>query len=455
VTLRRLVRAALALTVAGVAVAGDAAAMPSPVQAHAVRVASVPGAGVGLERSPASVTITFSEEPDPLLSRIEVLDASGRQFQKGPARTVRGRPRLLVVALAPLPAGVYTVAWTTVSAVDGHVAAGAFTFGVGVPAAAVGATGPRPPPTSLETPAPSPAAVAGRWLLYAGLMLLLGTAFVGTAVLPAPHRSSLLLLPAGWTGAMVGTAVVIAAQASDAGIDPGELLHTALARGALERIATVALSGVLVLAALRTHGSRRRVAVALAGVGAAVAMLADVAGGHAATGSLVAASSALQWVHIMAAGAWLGGLAALLPVLRGEPRQVRTAAVHRFSTGAAIALAALATTGTIRAAAELGTWNRVTSTPYGWLVVVKAALLGVLAGLGAVNRFRNVPRAACTMRGLRRVGCVEVGVAATALLAAATLVNVAPPAPTPATASDPRPPGLVERASPTSTSHPG
>jgi copper transport protein len=442
---RRLALATLALTVAGGAILGGAAAMPSPVLAHALRESSVPGVGASLRRPPASVTITFTEEPDPLLSRIEVLDASGRQFQTGPARTVGGNPRRLVVDLAPLPPGVYTVAWTTVSAIDGHVAEGAFAFGVGVPAAAVRATGARPPPSHRETPAPSPTAVIGRWLLYAGLMLLLGVAFVSSAVLVTPPRSSLLLLPAAWAGAVAGTAAVIAAQASDAGIGPGELLRTALARGAMERVATVTLSGALVLVALRTHGSRQRTAVALVGAGAAGAMLADVAAGHAAAGRLVAASSALQWVHIMAAGIWLGGLAALLPALRGEPGGVRMAAVRRFSASAAIALAALATTGTIRAAAEIGAWSRVTNTAYGRLVVLKVALLGVLVGLGAVNRLRNLPRAACTARGLRRVGSAEVGVGIAALLATATLVNVAPPAPTTVTDPSSAASTLVER----------
>jgi copper transport protein len=434
VTVRRLILAALAPTIAGAVLAA-----PSQVEAHAVRVSSVPGADAALPRPPGSVTITFDEEPDPLLSRIEVLDASGRQFQTGTTRTVPGDPHRLAVALGQLPPGVYTVAWTTLSAVDGHVAEGTFAFGVGVPPATVRALGPRPPPTAPGPgPGPSPAAVAARWCLYTGLVLVLGAAVVASAmVVGPPPRSSLAFLPAAWTAAALGTALTIGVQAREAGIPPAEILHTAMARSAVDRVATIALSGALVLAALLTRGSRQRLAVAAAGAGAAAAMLADVAASHAAAGALVAANTALQWVHIMAAGVWLGGLPPLLVALRGELGGVGTEAVRRFSALAAIALAALAVTGTIRAAVEIGAWERVTGTGYGRLVTVKAGLLAVLLCLGALNRFGTVPGGVRSLRGLRRVGSVEVAVATAALLAAASLVNLAPPAPAAVTAAQP------------------
>ena len=169
-------------------------------------------------------------------------------------------------------------------------------------------------------------------------------------------------------------------------------------------------------------------AVGVVGVGGAGAMLADVLNSHAAAGSQVAVNSALQWVHIAAGALWLGGLFALLLGIRGLTGEARGRAVRRFSTLAGVALLAVAVTGTVRAVIEIGAWDRVFSTTFGVLVVVKVLLLLLLAGLGAVNRFVNVPRASQVVRGLRRVGGGEVLVALSALVVAGALVNEEPPA---------------------------
>ena len=71
--------------------------------------------------------------------------------------------------------------------------------------------------------------------------------------------------------------------------------------------------------------------------------------------------------------------------------------------------------------------RRPADNGFGHLVIAKTGLLGVLAALGAVNHFRNVPAAGRTLGGLRRVGSVELLVGATVLLLSASLVNLAPP----------------------------
>ncbi|MGH7749558.1 MAG: CopD family protein, partial [Candidatus Dormibacteria bacterium] len=166
----------------------------------------------------------------------------------------------------------------------------------------------------------------------------------------------------------------------------------------------------------------------MVGAGGAGAMLADVLNSHAAAGSQVAVNAALQWLHIAAGALWLGGLFALLLGIRGLEGEVRGRVVRRFSALAGVALLAVAASGTVRAVIEIGAWDRVWGTAFGKLVIVKVALLLLLAGLGGVNRFVNVPMASRAVRGLRRVGSVEVLVAVSALVVAAALVNEEPPA---------------------------
>jgi copper transport protein len=430
-------RLTLGLVALLVTLGGGAAAPPLHASAHALRQSSVPDSGADLPQAPPDVTITFGEEPDARLSSIEVLSTGGQAYQQGPTQAVPGNPLQLRVALKPLPTGVYTVSWRTFSHVDGHVAGGAFNFGV------------RRDPTSVSIPAslagppgPSAADIAGRALLFLGLVMLVGGAGVATMVLPRPAPAVVLTLPAAWALAVAGTVAVVASQARNAGAGVGDVLSTSIGRTLLERSLPLAITGAALLLCFRGGDTRRRTAVAVAGAGGALAMLADVLNSHAAAGSAVAVNSAMQWVHIAAGALWVGGLLALLLGIRGLTGEARGRAVRRFSTLAGVALVAVAATGTVRAVIEIGAWDRLWGTTFGVLVLVKVGLLLLLAGLGSVNRFRNVPVASRAVRGLRRVASVEVMVAVAALLVAAALVNEAPPASEVARAAE-APPALV------------
>ncbi len=163
--------------------------------------------------------------------------------------------------------------------------------------------------------------------------------------------------------------------------------------------------------------------------------MAHVAAGHAAAGRWPTITTVgAQFVHFAAVGVWLGGLAALLIGARGAPSNAKTAAVRRFSTMAAAALFVVAATGIVRAINELSSWNDLGSTPYGRLLAAKAALLVIIASLGALNRWLIVPVVAISLRGLRRTAGGELAVATCALAATAVLGTLAPPAASPRTA---------------------
>jgi len=82
----------------------------------------------------------------------------------------------------------------------------------------------------------------------------------------------------------------------------------------------------------------------------------------------------------------------------------------------------------VRAAFELHGPGELLSTDYGRLVLAKTALFAVLALLGAINHFRNVPAGEGRMGALRRVGSIEILVGTTVIVLAATLVTTPPPA---------------------------
>ncbi len=408
--------AALVVAIGGFLATGE------PAFGHALPQSSDPGRGADLTSSPTAVTIVFGERPDPKLSTIRVLDTSGASVTSGPTSAVATDPLTLTVPVRTLGSGVYTVAWRTVSAVDGHLATGTFAFGVGVsPPASASSAGSSP---TVASNGPSPASIVGRWLLYLGLIPLAGAAFFALASGTASRPLTRVVLPAAWAAAAVGTASVLAVEISDAGVGLGDLAGTSLGTAVIVRLVPLLVAAPGVLWVRRRPGRIGAGVVLIGGVGE---MLADVAFSHAAAGGAAAFDMVVQAAHVLAVGLWLGGLVGLLVALRGEPGPETARVARRYAWFATAGIAVVAVSGLIRAASEVGTVDALVSTDFGRLVIAKTALLALLALLGAVNHFRNVPAAGRALRSLRRVGSVELLVGATVLLLSASLVNLAPP----------------------------
>src|SRR6266851_1815598 len=147
--------------------------------AHALVASSDPAAGATLASAPSQIVLTFTEQPDLKRSLIQVLDTSGKKLAGGAPEGVAGQPSTVVriPVTATLPKGVYTVSWKSISTVDGHLATGAFAFGVGQ------APQPGSAKTTVKTPGPSEVAVVARWFSLYGLIGLLGLSFTELVVL--------------------------------------------------------------------------------------------------------------------------------------------------------------------------------------------------------------------------------------------------------------------------------
>lgn len=415
--MRRFVTAIL-LALFGVMSVGIAA------DAHALVSSSTPADGANLERAPTQVSITFTEWPDPRLSVIHVLDVGGRRLELGGVRPVPGDRSTLTVALPSLPNGVYTVTWTTVSAVDGHVAGGYFAFGVGASPSSSALPGGSAAPS---TPPPAPLGVAGRWLYYVGLALLLGGTWISLFAFRMPSQRLTAMAGAGVGVAVIGLALAAEAERHAAAASWQDFISSSLGRNLVEQLVPVVLAGVALLLAWRWGPKIERGALGAAGALALVAILTHVMTSHASASHVAWLMLPAQWAHLTAFCVWIGGLSALLIGVRGLSRDVAGRAVRRFSFVAGFALVAVGVTGALRAIDEVGALSRLWSTVFGGLVLVKVALFVLLAGLGAINRFRNVPRAEWTLTGLRRVGRFEIAAAAVVIGVAAALTALPPP----------------------------
>jgi copper transport protein len=406
--------------------------------AHALLVSSSPAAGSTVQTSPPTVTLTFTEPPDPGISTVHVLNASGTPVDTRGSEAVPSRPFELEVPLSPLPDGTYTVTWRVLSKADGHISAGAFAFGVG--------TAPTAPVTSgavsPETPPPSPLSVIGKWMLYVGLALLLGAAGIGLVVsrdLPT-IRGFRALMASAWILSAVGLSLAIVAEYRTVGTAFDRFLDSTVGHQLQAQAIALLVVGIAVAIVDLRRSWPALPALVLA---VAAALLVHVMGGHAnAPTGWRWLNLAIQWGHVLAVGVWIGGLAWLLLLLPATRPDGRRRVATRFSTTATVALAVVAVTGFLRAVdlvGGFGAWRRLWGTSFGVALVVKVALFLALVALGARNRFVNVPRLSdgrSTDGPLRRVVGAELVIAVGVFGATAVLTGL-PPAKTAAQAAKP------------------
>ena len=125
----------------------------------------------------------------------------------------------------------------------------------------------------------------------------------------------------------------------------------------------------------------------------AAVLLAGLAGlGHTQQGEGTAGviHTGADALHLLAAGAWIGGLLALMHTLvhtGGDEEQI----LARFSGMGYVAVAVLLATGSVNGWYLVGTLDALVGTPYGQLLLVKLWLFAGMLSLAVANRFWLVP----------------------------------------------------------------
>jgi copper resistance protein D len=98
-----------------------------------------------------------------------------------------------------------------------------------------------------------------------------------------------------------------------------------------------------------------------------------------------------EGLHLLAGGAWLGGLLPLLILVRDAPPKPAAETLKRFSKLATFCVIAIAGTACLQGWVLGGGVAGLIGTAYGWVLFLKAALFAALLGLAAINRFRLTP----------------------------------------------------------------
>lgn len=203
---------------------------------------------------------------------------------------------------------------------------------------------------------------------------------------------------------------------------PVVLFETVFGHALLLRV--VLLAAALVLFG---RGCRPLRSVGAAGL-AGVACIAQAGMGHPAAAATLILPAAVM-AHLLAAGAWLGGLAPLWLTVRRLPRAAAECAARRFSAIGMASVSVLAATAIVQGWYLLGGVAGILDTPYGELAQTKVLLFAALIGLAAVNwRIFTPNLARDPMAGghLRRSIAAETGLGMIVVLAASSMATLPP-----------------------------
>jgi putative copper export protein/mono/diheme cytochrome c family protein len=170
-------------------------------------------------------------------------------------------------------------------------------------------------------------------------------------------------------------------------------------------------------------------AIVLAGAAVAVQPLIGHAG--AIGGSLGMGLVASEALHLIAAGAWLGGLLPLFIAIRILPVEAAAAACRSFTPIGLSAVVLLAGTAMVQIAQFIGGLPGLFGTAYGHIALVKVGLLLLLLLLATLNRFVLTERVAgadsvAARRHMRRSIAAETALGALVVMTAAFLAQSTP-----------------------------
>ena len=264
------------------------------------------------------------------------------------------------------------------------------------------------------------ALVVARLLHYAAVTTLAGVAFFPLYAYAAAEpkqlfsRRQAVLLSAAVAALVSGLLWFACSVANMSGtwasIADQEVLWTVLNETTFgsvwmaRMLLAVVVLGVTAVPLFRTARAGRDLVMAVL----AAMFLASLAGtGHAQieegwNGLVHVGSDA---AHLLAAGAWLGGLLPLSFILLDFSRSDSKPIVDvdrillRFSSMGYFAVATLIASGLVNCCFLVGSVSSLLTTPYGQILLGKIALFAAMLALAAANRFWLVPRMIDTRAG--------------------------------------------------------
>ncbi len=380
----------------------------SSVSAHAFLKQSTPDEDTVVPQAPPELLMSFTEHIEPQFSSAQLYDSNGNLVQTGASHVGSDTTVLILPLSTQLPDGTYTVQWKNVSADDGHPNSGYFAFTVGSQANVVI---PSPPTVQTTTFFDRVISVSGRWLAILGLAAAIGSfatwlLAIAPAILPLPDdrraqisRRLRQLALVGIAISLLGSLILLASQSLSGSNSVGP--HAVWNVLSATRFGWYWLARMLLLVLLggafarRASWSEEATWISRA-FPAGLSLLAPIpfslVSHAAAQPSGRPMAIAVDWLHLLSASVWIGGLLALLVGIVSitglqsmQRRVVYASLIPRFSTLAIGSVLILAITGFYASWLEVGNLSALFNTSYGQTLLVKLILIVPILALGASN----------------------------------------------------------------------
>ncbi len=438
--LHRYITRRLLLVAASLAVC-LALLFPATASAHAILLRSDPAKDAVLKVPPHEVRMWFSEDLNPAFSTTSVVNASnarasnintpGQRVDNRDAHVSPSDTKEMDVTLpANLPPAAYIVLYQTDSAEDGHILRGSFIFYVARPDGSI--------PTVNASAIAGQEALGGNTtsgqldgpalfnLLMITLVEVCAVFWVGAQLwmifvlrLVSDHHQeerainqrvqqrfeqrfslpALLVLLLANVGVLVGQALNINTAAALSPTVIASLASTGRfgtfwTMREIVIVVAIALSLYILLSKERPRFLKYILPWANLVLGLAL-LIAIAMSSHAAAVSqqVVLFAIPIDWLHLLAAALWVGGMMYLattyLPVIRQRPIGERARSLLRtlpyYSPWALAGVAIMAVTGPFSATFRFTSWTQLLTTTYGRTLDVKVLLVGALLATSAIH----------------------------------------------------------------------
>ncbi|MEC0248252.1 copper resistance protein CopC [Paenibacillus chitinolyticus] len=358
---------------------------PREAFAHAILTGTDPAPNSTLAQAPEQIKLTFNEPLEEGVYYIRVLDQSGAKVTDNAATMTKDRTGI-VLQLPKLDDGLYVVSYHVISG-DGHPVGGSYPLTVGnaAPAAQNGNAG----GTSAShnhnlgsTGVDGLIQYTARGLWYAAMLALTGWLLwrrseSGRKLPQEVSAKWTLNLQRFYLVALLFVILThVEALLGDGGLSQLGSLLTGTGIG-ISWLAALGLS----LAGFVLLGRAAWLDYAWAAALLAVKSLS----GHAVTFPPVSASVAADFIHLVAAAVWVGGLTAAAAVYRNR-REEFTSFLGRFSGAALGSIIALTVSGVVLTLLFLPSLDRIIYTQWGILLLVKVGVVVLVVGTAAFLR---------------------------------------------------------------------
>lgn len=360
-------------------------------EAHAELRNASPSAGSQFDAAPSEVRLLFNERLDQGGSKLLVLNEDSRNVAEGDPQSV-DEGKGLSIALPKLSEGHYTVSYSVISA-DGHPISGAYVFTVGNPAplktaseldlhSQVGHAGHGAQSEGLTVE--SFLLYASRIMYYAGLLCVAGLALWSLHRTASPLVRQVREQAIGLAGkfALIATIAYVFFSLKDLALDePIAEWGRILLETTIGRLYIAALLLALAAPLLTSFALPARL------FWAAIALFVEAWSGHAVVYEPIAYSVGLDFVHLLAASLWSGGLALLIAVWAKErPEAGRFALL--FSKWALLSFLALWVTGILSTLRFLPSLDYLFYTHWGTWLLIKVGISLLVAIVAMFIRLR-------------------------------------------------------------------